>query len=200
MGGQPSLGYDVKDRKLVVNETETAIVRMIFHRYLELGSVRALRAALDEEGVVSKQRIAADGGTYGGKSFSRGALYLMLQNRIYRGEIVHKGTAYPGEHAAIVDEDLWSRVQLRLEANGVERREAQAPASSNLLTGMLFDADGLPMTPTHAIKKGIRYRYHVAPPCCRNKERRRKSPNLRPTHPGGQSGRSCRSASAIVLR
>jgi site-specific DNA recombinase len=135
---------------------------MIFRRYLELGSVRTLKAALDEEGVVSKLRTAADGSRYGRKSFSPGALYLMLQNRIYRGEIVHKGTAYPGEHVAIVDEDLWTSVQLRLEANGVERREGQAPARSNLLTGMLFDADGQPMTPTHAVKKGVRYRYYVS--------------------------------------
>jgi site-specific DNA recombinase len=162
MGGQPSLGYDVKDRKLVVNEAEAAIVRMIFHRYLELGSVRALKAALDEERVVSKQRTAADGSPYGGKSFSRGALYLMLQNRIYRGEIVHKGAAYRGEHAPIIDEDLWLSVQLRLEANGVERREGQAPARSNLLTGVLFDADWQPMTPTHAVKKSVRYRYYVS--------------------------------------
>jgi site-specific DNA recombinase len=162
MGGQPSLGYDVKDRKLIVNEAEAAIVRMIFRRYLELGSVRALKAALDEEGAVSKQRTAADGSRYGGKSFSRGALYLMLQNRIYRGEIVHKGAVYPGEHAAIVDEDLWSSVQLRLESNGVERQEAQAPARSNLLTGVLFDASGQAMTPTHAVKRGVRYRYYVS--------------------------------------
>ncbi len=162
MGGQPSLGYDVKDRKLVLNEDEAATVQMIFRRYLELGSVRTLKAALDEERVVSKQRTAADGSPYGGKSFSRGALYLMLQNRVYRGQIVHKGAAYPGEHAAIVDEDLWSSVQLRLEANGVERREGQAPGRSNLLTGMLFDADGQPMTPTHAVKKGVRYRYYVS--------------------------------------
>jgi len=162
MGGQPSLGYDVRDRKLLVNEAEAAIVRMIFRRYLELASVRALKAALDEEGVVSKQRTASDGTPYGGKSFSRGALYLMLQNRIYRGEIVHKGAAYPGEHAAIVDEDLWSSVQLRLQANGVARREGQATAKSNLLTGVLFDARGQAMTPTHAVKKGVRYRYYVS--------------------------------------
>src|SRR5580658_4588981 len=162
MGGQPSLGYDVKDRKLVVNEAEAVTVRMIFRRYLELGSVRALKAVLDEEGVVSKQRAAADGSPYGGKSLSRGALYLMLQNRIYRGEIVHKGAAYRGEHAPIIEEELWASVQLRLKANGVERREGQAPARSNHLTGMLFDADGQPMTPTHAVKKGVRYRYYVS--------------------------------------
>jgi site-specific DNA recombinase len=162
MGGQPSLGYDVKERKLVVNEAEAATVRRIFRRYLELRSVRALKATLDQEGVVSKLRAAADGSPYGGKSFSRGALYLMLQNRIYRGEIVHKGAAYPGEHAPIVDEDLWSSVQRRLEANSVDRRDKRDPITPNLLTGILVDAGGQPMSPTHAIKKGVRYRYYVS--------------------------------------
>ena len=83
----------------------------------------------------AKQRTTADGGAYGGKSFSRGALYLMLQNQIYRGEIVHKGTAYSGEHASIIAEDLWSSVQRRLEANGVERREKQDAGAPDLLTG-----------------------------------------------------------------
>jgi site-specific DNA recombinase len=162
MGGQPSLGYDVKERKLVVNEAEAATVRRIFRRYLELGSVRALKTTLDQEGVVSKLRAAADGSPYGAKSFSRGALYLMLQNRIYRGEIVHKGAAYPGEHAPIVDEDLWSSVQRRLEANSVDRRYKRDAGTPNLLTGILVDAGGEPMTPTHAIKKGVRYRYYVS--------------------------------------
>ncbi len=122
MGGQPALGYDVKDRKLVVNETEADTVRAIFRRYLDLGSVRELKIALDAEGVVSKQRTAANGSAYGGQSFSRGALYQLLQNRVYIGQIVHKGAAYPGEHPQIVDEELWRQVQEKLEANGV--REA----------------------------------------------------------------------------
>ncbi len=162
MGGLPSLGYDVKDRKLVVNEAEAATVRMIFRRYLELGSVRTLKVALDEEGVVSKLRTAADGSPYGGNSFSRGSLYLMLQNRIYRGEIIHHGAANPGEHAAIVDEELWSSVQRGIEANGVERHEKRDAAAPNFLTGILIDASGEPMTPTHAVKKGVRYRYYVS--------------------------------------
>jgi len=83
MGGQPSFGYDVKDRKLVVNEAEAATVRHIFRRYLGLGTVRALRDDLAAGGVVSKRRTAADGSPYGGQKFSRGALYLMLKNRIY---------------------------------------------------------------------------------------------------------------------
>ena len=144
MDGRPAaLGYDVKDRKLVVNEAEAETVRTIFRRYLELGSVRELKASLDAEGVVSKRRTAADGSVYGGQAFSRGALYQMLQNRVYRGEIVHKGAAYPGEHPAIVDEDLWLRVQQKLDACGVERQTKRAATGqAHLLAGILFDAAG----------------------------------------------------------
>jgi site-specific DNA recombinase len=163
MGGQPALGYDVKDRKLVVNAAEAETARAIFRRYLELGSVRELKAALDAEGVVSKRRLAADGSPYGGNSFSRGALYQMLQNRVYRGEIVHKGAAYPGEHPAIVDEELWRQVQEKLEANGIERTGARDRAKlAYLLAGVLLDAEGETMTPTHAVKNGVRYRYYVS--------------------------------------
>ena len=163
MGGQPALGYDVKDRKLVVNEADAKTVWMVFRRYLALGSVRALKTALDAEGIVSKRRTAADGSAYGGQSFSRGALYQMLQNRVYRGEIVHKGTAYPGEHPPIVDEALWSSVQRKLEANGVDRRTSREEAKqAYLFAGVVHDADGESMTPTHAVKKGVRYRYYVS--------------------------------------
>ena len=121
MGGQPPLGYDVKDRKLVVNEQEAETVRHIFRRYLELKSVRLLKADLDEQGIVSKARKAADGSAYGSKPLARGALYLMLQNRVYRGETVHKDKSYPGEHDAIVDERLWNEVQVILVENSVDR-------------------------------------------------------------------------------
>jgi site-specific DNA recombinase len=162
MGGQPSLGFDVKERKLVVNEAEAATVRYIFRRYLELGSVRALQDDLAAAGVVSKHRVASDGSAYGGQRFSRGALYLMLKNRIYRGEIVHKGKAYPGEHPPIVDEELWRRVQSHLEENRVERREGDKALEPSLLAGIVFDASSEPMTPTHAVKRGTRYRYYVS--------------------------------------
>jgi site-specific DNA recombinase len=162
MGGQPSLGYDVQERKLVVNEAEAETVRDIFRRYIELGSVRALRDDLAAAGVVSKRRMAADGSAYGGQRFSRGALYLMLKNRIYRGKIVHKGIAFPGEHAAIVDEELWGRVQSHLEVNRIERREGDKALEPSLLAGIVFDASSEPMTPTHAVKKGTRYRYYIS--------------------------------------
>jgi site-specific DNA recombinase len=96
--------------------------------------------------------MAADGSAYGGQRFSRGALYLMLKNRIYRGKIVHKGIAFPGEHAAIVDEELWGRVQSHLEVNRIERREGDKALEPSLLAGIVFDASSEPMTPTHAIK------------------------------------------------
>jgi site-specific DNA recombinase len=96
MGGLPPLGYDVCDRKLVVNEYEAQTVLGIFRRYVELRSVRALKAELDADGIRSKHRTFADGTVYGGHTLSRGALYLMLQNRIYRGDITHKGSAYTG--------------------------------------------------------------------------------------------------------
>lgn len=98
-------------------------MRHIFRRYLELGSAQVLKSELNGAGIVSKLCTAADGSAYGGKEFSRGALYLMPQNRIYRGEIVHKGTAYPGEHVSMVDEELWSQVRRHLETNRVDRRK-----------------------------------------------------------------------------
>ena len=97
-----------------------------------------------------------------GAPVSRGALYLMLKNRIYRGEIVHKGKALPGEHAAIVDEDLWRRVQSHLEENRIERRGGDKALEPSLLAGIVFDAGSEPMTPTRAVKKGTRYRYYIS--------------------------------------
>jgi site-specific DNA recombinase len=162
MGGQPSLGYDVKDRRLVVNNTEAETVRHIFRRYAELKSVQELKEDLDSAGIVSKVRRASDGSRYGGQPLSRGALYLMLQNRIYRGEIVHKGKSYPGEHAAIIDEALWNKVQAILAQNRVDRANGKTGNELNLLTGILFDAQGGRMSPTHANKKGTRYRYYIS--------------------------------------
>ncbi|MGH8610853.1 MAG: recombinase family protein [Gammaproteobacteria bacterium] len=162
MGGYPPLGYEVKDRKLIVNEVEAETVRHIFRRYNELGSVRVLKEHLDEAGIVSKNRIAPDGRPYGGKPIARGALYHMLQNRIYCGEIVHKNQAYPGEHAPIIDEELWQRVQTTLAANRVDRAAGKGSHHVSLLAGLIYDAHGEPMTPSHAVKKGVRYRYYVS--------------------------------------
>ncbi len=164
MGGLPPLGYDVRDRKLVVNKAEAKTVRHIFRRYLDLGSVSVLRQVLAAEGVVSKVRTFSDGRDRGGKPIARGALYHMLQNPIYRGQIVHKDKSYPGDHAAIVDAELWARVQAMLATNRVDRRNGTGAKSPSLLTGLLFDDQGHRLTPSHAVKNGRRYRYYVSQP------------------------------------
>jgi site-specific DNA recombinase len=162
MGGNVPLGYDVKDRKLIVNEPEASTLRLIFRRYAELGSVALLKAALDRQDIVSKRREGAGGRLAGGQHFSRGALYLMLQNRIYRGDIVHQGEAYSGQHQAILDPELWQIVQDKLAANRQERSLAVGAEAPSLLAGLIVDADGNPMTPIHATKRAKRYRYYVS--------------------------------------
>ena len=162
MGGMPPLGYDVKDRKLVVNDDEARTVVGIYRRYLALKSVLALKATLEDEGVTSKQRVRPDGTDYGGQKFSKGALYLMLQNRTYRGETTHKGKSHPGEHPAIIDQPLWDKVQAVLAENRIERTSGARAKHPNLLAGLLFDEKGERLTPTHAVKKGTRFRYYVS--------------------------------------
>src|SRR3954469_3390097 len=164
MGGMPPLGYAVREHKLVIVPGEADTVRHIFRRYRVLGSVRLLRDELQLQGVVSKRWTSGSGRSWGGKLIARGALYLMLQNRIYCGDIVHKDKHYPGEHQAIVEPELWEAVQARLAANAVERSTGERAKNPSLLAGLLFDADGNRMTPTHAVKKGRRYRYYVSQP------------------------------------
>ena len=162
MGGTVPLGYDAKDRKLVVNDSEARTVVDIYRRYLKLRSVRALGEELAAAGIRSKRRIRPDGTEYGHQRFSQGALYLMLQNRTYRGEATHKGNSYPGEHSAIVDKPLWDAVQAVLAENRVARASGANTKQPSLLTGMVFDEAGERLTPTWSVKKGTRYRYYVS--------------------------------------
>jgi site-specific DNA recombinase len=164
MGGTPPLGYGAKDRKLVINEAEAAVVRHIFQRYVALRSVRLLKEDLEAAGVTSKRRMSAEGRSWGGCPLARGALYRMLQNRIYRGEIVHKDQHYPGEHPPIIDQPLWDRVQATLAENGVDRQIGNTTKARSLLAGLIHDGSGNRMTPTHAVKDGKRYRYYVSRP------------------------------------
>jgi len=162
MGGLPPLGYDVEDRKLVINAGEAVIVCDIYRRYTILKSVRALKEELDSEGVVSKARIDRFGRQSCGKSLSRGALYLMLQNRTYRGEIAHRDNCYPGLHDAIVDATLWDEVQAALAENRVERVSRSGATAPGLLASLVYDDSGERMSPTHSNKHGTRYRYYVS--------------------------------------
>ncbi|MBS0251222.1 MAG: recombinase family protein [Proteobacteria bacterium] len=162
MGGNVPLGYDIQDRKLIVNKSEADTIRLIFQRYAELGSVTLLRKELARQGIVSKRREGAGGRLSGGQKLSRGALYLMLQNRIYCAEIKHKGNVYPGQHEAIVDPDLWQVVQDKLATNRQERALGVSAESPSLLAGLIVDAEGRRLTPTHANKRGKRYRYYIS--------------------------------------
>ena len=167
VGGLPPLGYDLPaagTRKLLVNESEANTVRYIFTRYLELGSAHGLQRELAERGILSKAWVTAAGKRKGGQPFSRGALFHLLRNRIYLGQIVHRAAVHEGEHDAILDPELFEQVQRSLEGNARrrvaagERRMIKAP-----LTGKLFDAAGQAMSPTFSRgQSGRSYRYYVS--------------------------------------
>jgi DNA invertase Pin-like site-specific DNA recombinase len=161
MGGNVPLGYDVKDRKLIINQDEAETVTRVFGSYLELGSVDTLERTLNADGIVSKIRINKHGKQSGGQPLARGALYHMLQNPIYQGRIPHKEVSYPGEHEAIVAEDLWDNVQGLLGNNRNDRKVQSNSKDPSLLAGMLYDANDTLMTPSHAVRRGKRYRYYV---------------------------------------
>jgi site-specific DNA recombinase len=165
MGGPVPLGYDVLDRKLVVNTAEAETVRHIMQRYLDLGSVRALIAELAGDRRLTKVQHRTGSPHRGGVPFARGTLYHLLKNRIYRGKIVHKGIAHAGEHQPIVDEALWDSVQQKL-ADGASLRQLGSGAEHpSLLIGMVSDGLGRAMTPSHAVKGSKRYRYYNSQLC-----------------------------------
>lgn len=162
MGGRVPLGYDLKDHKLIINPAEAKQVQEIFRAYLKLGCVRKLKAHLEEHRIGSKVRTGSSGQKAGGGSHSRGALYKLLANRIYIGEISHKGSAYPGEHEAVIDRELWESVRVKLAENHRARKHRTDTGAPSLLSGLIFDEEGCRYTPSHAIKNGKRYRYYVA--------------------------------------
>ena len=162
MGGLPPFGYDPVDRKLVVNPGEADVVRHIFKRYLELGSVMALQVDLDRRQVRSKVWVTRKGLQLGGGRFGRGQLYHLLSNPVYRGAITHRDKLYPDAHLAIVDQALWDAVQARLEGNCPDHPQTPRLAAPALLKGLLVDDRGSPMGVLHANRRGRRYRYYAS--------------------------------------
>jgi len=162
MGGLVPLGYEVRERQLVINEAEAATVRHIFTRYCELGSVRLLKEELDRNGIRSKVRVSKDGVESGGQVFSRGALYTLLRNPIYVGEIRHKAVCHPGQHALLVDRAIWDKAAqlLREHSRGCGARSSSTKSCA--LIGKLFDESGEGLTPSHVVKGDRRYRYYVS--------------------------------------
>jgi site-specific DNA recombinase len=152
MGGNPPLGYDVKDRKLVVNPTEAEQVRWIFARFIETGSGTVLLREVAARGITKKR----------GKPVDKQYLYRILHNRVYIGEAVHKGEAWPGEHDAIVDAGTWAKVRTILQISPRQRAARTRAETPALLKGLLFGPDGAAFSPTHTRKGGRLYRYYVS--------------------------------------
>ena len=163
MGGFVPLGYDVRDRKLVVNSGEAETVRRIFRRYTETGDIDLIKRELDAEGIKTKARTGKAKSRWGQMPFTRNCLYRMLQNQIYIGRITHKRVSYPGKHKAIIDREFWDEVQKRLALPRVRRRNGGTAKESSLLAGLLYDEQGRHFTPSHATKGRRRYRYYVTP-------------------------------------
>ena len=162
MGGNLPLGYNVVDRKLVIDETEAATVRQLFDLYIELGTVRRLKQEADRQGIVTKQQIRKDGFIKGGKPLLRSNLYRLLSNPLYIGMIPHKGETYPGQHKAIIDQETWDQVQQMMSGNRRERSSATNVKAPFLLTGLVFDEAGEPLYQAQASKQGKRYRYYIS--------------------------------------
>jgi DNA invertase Pin-like site-specific DNA recombinase len=161
MGGNVPLGYDVLDRKLFANPAEAATIIYIFQCYLDQPSVRALKGVLDAQGVRTKVQQGKTG-QRGGVSFSRGALYWLLSNPIYIGKLRHKDKLHDGQHDGIVPLELWDAVQSKLKASAAERGNTTTGSGTALLTGMIRDAAGRPMSPSFTVKEGRRYPYYVS--------------------------------------
>jgi len=159
--GRPiPIGYALEDRKLVPAAQEAATVRLIFERYVELRSIGALVEELYERGIRTKQRTYCDGRIVGGIPFTKGPLAALLQNPIYIGKVRHRDQIYDGQHEAIIELELFAKVQAILDANRQDRRLGRNAKSPSLLTSMLFDPDGRLMSPSHANKGTRRYRYY----------------------------------------
>jgi len=160
MGGWPPLGYEVKDRRLVVVEREAVLVRQIFDRFAKTGSALTVARELNAAGEVTKLRQCANG-PRGGKPWTKGAAYKILANKTYIGQAVHRGVVYPGEHAAIIDQRVWDKAHAVM-AEPARRRgaatRAQVPA---LLKGLIHGPNGRPMSPSHTHRRGRTYRYYV---------------------------------------
>lgn len=169
MGSPVPLGYDLRDKKLFINHEEAKTIHWIFHQFLSIGSVAELKREVDLRGITSKVRFRRDGQKYGGKPISRGNIYLILKNPIYAGFIDHKGELYPGQHEAIIEQDIWDAVQTKLYASGTASKQISRTKDTYLLSGLVFDATGDRLIGVKTTKKGVIYRYYVSSRLCSQK-------------------------------
>ncbi len=162
MGGTPPLGYEPDGRSLRIAEEHAAIIRVLFERYATIGNVRLVASSLKDDGVNVPVRVSGTGRPFGGGPFTRGQIYSILRNPIYIGCIRHREKSYPGNHQAIIDDDLWQKVQERLSQGIKGTRQRTDKRHPSLLAGKLFDKAGEPLVAVHANKGSRRYRYYVS--------------------------------------
>jgi site-specific DNA recombinase len=152
MGGWAPLGYEVRDRKLVVNNVDAKLVRSMFQRFLRIGSATTLARELISENTRNKY----------GKLIDKGMLYKLLNNPVYVGVAMHKGISYPGEHVGIIDRKTWDKVQARFQQSPRKRAASTRAQTPSLLKGIIFGPTGAAMSPTHTRKNGRLYRYYLS--------------------------------------
>ena len=142
MGGNPPLGYDIKDKKLVINEAEAQQVKQLFEKYLELQSVKRLVQYAEAQGIHSKKWISKKGNQKGGNKISLMGKHRLLRDMTYIGQIAHKkaNTTAKGEQDAIISKELFNEVQQALKNNSNNKTESHR--SPNLLSGKLFNSQG----------------------------------------------------------
>jgi site-specific DNA recombinase len=162
MGGLTPLGYDCREKKLIVNDAEAETVRRLFALYLDLKNVRRVKAEADQLGLRTKPRKPNNGRSQGNLFFTRGHLYKLLANPLYAGLIAHKGQHHDGQHAAIIDRATWDQVQAHMTQSGVSSRSAKNTKIRLAFSGRIFDETGDSLRPHHANKKGRRYHYYVS--------------------------------------
>jgi site-specific DNA recombinase len=150
MGGHVALGFDIRDRKLVINHPEAALVRHVFDRFLQVGSATKLVQELNAKGHRTKR----------GKLFDKGTVYKLLNNRTYVGEVEHRGCVYRGAHEAIIDRETWDKVHAILAENAHRRASRTRAATPALLKGLIFGPDDRAMAPSHTRRRGRLYRFY----------------------------------------
>ena len=169
MGGNIPLGYDVEERRLLINTDEAKNVRLIYDYYLKIGSVFELKDYLDKNNIRSKSRKTGEE-IKCGISYSRGALYSILRNPVYIGKTRHKGKIYEGQHEAIIDQFIWDQVQTKLTDKAVNPRSMRYDKIDVLLKGKIFDCEGNRYSPSFTTKNDKRYRYYTSQNLLQNRE------------------------------
>ncbi len=163
MGGVPSVGYRANGRTLEPVEPYATRVREIYAMYLKLNCIRRLSEEVQAKGWLTPERENKRIGFGGNKAFSRGHLHRILSNPIYAGMVHHKGENHPGQHTAIINLELWTAVQTRLESNRQGHKTQSHAQNPSPLSGKVFDETGRRLIPSHTTKGKKRYRYYVTP-------------------------------------